>query len=105
MAITLTADEIRDGARIHPDALTADRLTQLVDTAKEIVERYAPAAPSSVANEAAIRITGYLFETARTSADITEMTPQAYATNYQPLHHSGAGSLLAPYRQHRAGAL
>ena len=68
MAITLTADEIRDGARIHPDALTADRLTQLVATATEMVERYAPAAPDSVANEAAISLTGYLFETARTSA-------------------------------------
>ena len=103
MAVTLTAAALAEAAG-QPQA-TAERLLPVV---AELVERYAPAAPEAVANEAAVRCAGYLAETppdARRSETTGAVSTSWAATHTSALRHSGAMSLLSPYKVRRAGAV
>ena len=103
MAVTLTAAELAEA--IHADASVAGRLLPVVT---DIVERYAPAAPDAISNEAAVRCAGYLAEQpadARRSETIGAVSTSWAATHTSALRHSGAMALLSPYKVRRAGAI
>ena len=89
---------------------TDDRVDSLGIAASEIVERYSPDAPQELRNEAALRIVAYLVAympqpVSRLSIGKgTSVQLVTLENNRSPsaLTHSGAGSLLAPFRVHRA---
>lgn len=103
MAVTLTAAELAEA--IHAEAAVAGRLLPVV---AEMVQRYAPDAPAVIQNEAAIRAAGYLADQpadARRSETTGSVSTSWAATHTSALRHSGAMSLLSPYKARRAGAI
>ena len=103
MAVTITATELAEA--IGTDATTA---TRLLAVATELATRYAPAAPTAIANEAVIRTAGWLAE--QPSASITSETEGDIRTSYavtmlSALRHSGAMALLSPWKVRRGGAI
>ena len=103
MAVTITAAEL--AAAIRQPAEVAGRLLAV---ASELVERYAPAAPDSIANEAVIRTSGYLAQQpsdARRSTTVGSVSSSWAATHVSALRHSGGMALLSPWKRRRAGAI
>ena len=103
MALTITAAELAEAVGV--DSATAIRLLAV---ATALVERYAPDAPAAIANEAAIRCSGWLAE--QPNAAITSETEGDIRTSYAPtmlsaLRHSGAAALLSQWKVRRAGAI
>ena len=98
MAVTLTTLQLAARMRIG-DGTTAleEPLASVLDgiraSATATVEKYAPAAPESVQNEAVTRLGAYLYDA----------PPGRGVVN--PLASSGAQALLAPYRVQRARSL
>ena len=97
MAVTLTRPALAVALRIvvsEGETLTTGQtatLDRLLAAASTLVEQYAPHAPASLHNEAAIRIAGYLFDT-----DPAESRRVA-----SPLLYSGAAALLSRCRPRR----
>ena len=91
--MALTTAEIAAALRItaDPNIAPAEPLLSILhrqlQTAVSLVDGYAPAAPEHVRDEAAIRLTGYLYEMAPTGN-----------VSQSPIRHSGALPLLAPWR-------
>lgn len=82
---------------------TIDRLGS---TAAALVERHAPAAPQAVKNEAVIRCAGWLRSapsSGKADSTIGPMSATYSPARYAALRHSGAMSLLAPWKVRRAG--
>lgn len=103
MAVTISAADLGAAAQ-----LTNDQASRLLPVAKMLVERYAPAAPEEIQNEAAIRVAGWIGHTAAASISRVETGPRAteYAVGQTgALRHSGAMSLLVPWKVRRAGAI
>ena len=103
MAVTLTAAQLAEAVGV--DLKTA---TRLLAVAAELVNRFAPDAQDAIANEAAIRTAGWLAE--QPAAAIRAETEGDISTSYAPsmqsaLRHSGAMSLLSPWKVRRAGAI
>ena len=103
MAVTTTAAQLAEAVGV--DSTTA---TRLLAVATELVNRFAPDAPDAIANEGAIRTTGWLAE--QPSAAITSETEGDIRTSYAPsmqsaLRHSGAMSLLSPWKNRRGGTI
>ena len=103
MAVTVGAPAL--GAAIGIDQGTA---TRLLSVSTALVDRFAPAAPDAISNEAAIRAAGWLSE--QPSATITSEAEGDIRTSYAPsmlsaLRHSGAMALLSPWKVRRAGAI
>ena len=101
--MTITATELAQAVGV--DAETA---TRLMSVASALVTRYAPAAPTAIANEAVIRTAGWLAE--QPSASITSESEGDIRTSYAPtmqsaLRHSGAMALLSPWKIRRGGAI
>ena len=94
MSVTITADALRDALRVGETAEETAEVTRLLAYATEAVQKYAPDAPTATANEAVVRLSGYLFDAPNTSARA------GYA---DALRNSGAASMLSVYRVHRAG--
>lgn len=94
MAITITADALRDALRLAETAEETAEVTRLLGVASEAVTRFAPDAPDVVHNEAVVRLCGYLLD--------APLAPKGggYA---DALFYSGAAALLGMYRVHRAG--
>ena len=103
MAVTITAAQLAEAVGVgSPTA------TRLLAVATALVERYALEAPDAISNEAVIRTAGWLAE--QLSAAITSETEGDIRTSYAPtmqsaLRHSGAMSLLSPWKIRRAGAI
>ena len=101
MAVTLTKTELQDA--IGSTEAEAERL---LFVCFDLIEQYAPDAPNSIANEAAIRTAGWLLE--RPPAVRREKTGDL-ETDYQggtsPLRASGAMALLSPWKVRRGGAI
>lgn len=99
MAITITPAQVALAIRAAadpdeiPEAVTTV-LGFLVPAASAMVLDHAPAAPDAVQDAALIRLTGWLYD-----AD------PADTRNGQAMQLSGAASLLAPFRVHRAGII
>ena len=101
--MTLLSGGLAQALAIAPSL--ADRL---LPVAAALVERYAPAAPDAISNEAAIRVAGWLAE-APASGARTE-TIGDVTTGWSPnmtgaLRASGAMGLLSPFKARRAGAI
>jgi len=99
----ITATELAEALAVNQTL--ADRLHPV---AKALVERYASGVPVAVMNEAIIRTAGWLAE--QPMASIRDEAQgdirTAYAVNNtNALKHSGAMSLLAPWRVYRAGVI
>ena len=100
MAVSVRADRLAEILRCD-----ATRAAELLGTATELVERYAPTAPPNVANEAVIRTAGYLLEQPAAAQSWDQVGP--LLSRFAPAHvsalrHSGAAALLTTYRRRRA---
>lgn len=103
MTVTLTAAGLAEAT--GASEAVAGRLLPVVT---EMVERYAPDAPTAVQDEAAIRCAGYLADQpadARRSETTGAVSTSWAATHISALRHSGAMALLSPYKARRAGAI
>ena len=103
MAVTISAAELAAAAQ-----LDGDRATGLLPVATALVERFAPDAPEAVQNEATSRVAGWLGHTAAGSIAKVDTGPRSteYAVGQTgALRHSGAMSLLSPWKVRRAGAI
>ena len=101
MAVTRTPTELAADLRIG-DGTTAPTgavlvvLSRISGTAREMVEHYAPSAPTSIQNEAFTRLAGWLFD-----SDPSGSNPGGPTA----LRASGAQSLLGPYKIRRGGLI
>ena len=103
MPVTLTTAVI--ATELGADAEQADRL---LIAASEIATNFTAAAPDAVLNEAVLRIAGWLFQTPASSIKSEAAGPLriSYATHEKSaLKHSGAMSLLSPYKVRRAATI
>ena len=104
MAVTITASEV--ATAIGATEAVAERL---LPVARALVERYAPAAPEDIQNEAAARCAGWLkdspasglYESQRGERGFTLARPHSLGA----LRSSGAMALLSPWKVRRAGAI
>ena len=93
MALTLTADTLRNALRLGDTAAETAEVERLLGFAGSAVTKHAPGAPDIAHNEAAIRVAGYL----------ADMPNAGRGSGYaDALRNSGAMAILAPYRVHRA---
>ena len=106
MAVTVTVSELE--TLTGADTATATRLLSL---ATELVTRYVnnTATPESILNESVIRLSGWLHNSppSRTNelsigADISI---RVSVSHNAALRHSGAMSLLSPYKKRRASPI
>ena len=95
MAVTLTPAELAAALRLLGSDEEIAQVTRLLAYTSERVLKHAPAAPDATANEAVIRMAGYLFD---------QPYAPAGARYANALRNSGAGNILLPYRIHRAGS-
>ena len=95
MAVTLTVDELAAALRLGDSAEELAEATRLHAYATEAITKQAPAAPDVAANEAAIRLTGYLFD------QPTASRADSYAN---AMRNSGAGRMMLPYVTHSFGS-
>lgn len=117
MAVTLTwqtlytmlEETTMDGPRDRPTLPTStariDYWTALLATAAALVNRYAPAAPEAIANEAATRTAGYLHE--HTVSAMSELSDGGRSVRFSTaalsaLRASGAMAILSPFKRRRA---
>ena len=101
MAVTITVSEV--AAETGANSATAERLLAV---SVALVERYGANAPEAIENEAALRISGYLF--AQPKASIRSESVGTLEAEYAPsrqsaLRHSGAMALLSPFLMRRGG--
>ena len=100
----ITAAELVDEIKTK-DATRAGHILAAVGA---MVERYAPGAPDAIKREAIIRAGGWLAGTPKD--DIRDMSAGPLSSSHTPsmracLRHSGAMSLLSPWKVRRAGAI
>ena len=103
MAVTIGVEAF--SAAIGVDAETGSRL---LEVATELVDRYAPAAPNAVSNEAAIRTAGWLAEApaaGQTGETVGDVGTRYAATSQSALRHSGAMALLTIWKVRRGGTI
>ena len=94
MAVTLTVEQLAAALRLGDTTDETAEATRLLAYATEAVTKHTPAAPDATANEAAIRLAGYLFDQPNAGRGVM------YAN---ALRNSGAAAILLPHRVHRAG--
>ena len=106
MAIDAGTTELQEAT--GADAATATRLSAVC---KEIANRYVnnDDVPESILNEAVIRLAGWLYESPAGRTSQLSLGPDM-ATRFNLSHnaalrHSGAMSLLSPYRRRRADSI
>ena len=94
MAITLTVQQLAAALRLGDSAEETAEATRLLAYVTEAVKKHAVDAPDVIANEAAIRLAGYLYDMPNAGRG---------AGHADVLRNSGVLALLLPYRVHRAG--
>ncbi len=94
MAVTLDVAALRNALRLGDTAEETAEVTRLLAYATEAVTRYAPDAPDTIHDEAAIRVAGYLADQPNAGRR------DAFAN---ALRSSGAAAILVPYRAHGLG--
>ena len=101
MAVTITAQELE--GLIGSDGPGAARL---LEVCTEMVNDYASDVPDAVADEAVIRLAGYLHEVPPgiMSQSVEDVGSVAYKGT-APLRSSGAMALLSPFKKRRARAI
>ena len=102
--MAVTVDDAALAAATGLPAATAERLLPVVT---EMIERYAPAAPEAVQNEAAIRVSGWLADSPASGLYEAEVGERSFRlarpTLTGALRSSGAMALLRPYKRVGAG--
>ena len=94
MAVTITRAQLAARLRLGRTPTELDETDQLLDYCTEAVTRHAPNAPDVVHNEAAFRLSGYIYDRPFASQ----------STRFSNvMRNSGAASALLPYREHRLG--
>ena len=104
MALAAATDTLA-AALGEEDEATVKRLGS---SAAALVERFAPAAPEAIKNEATIRAAGWMREqpaAAVRSETVGDISTSFAATHTSALRHSGAMALLSPWKVRRAGAI
>ena len=117
MAVSLTAEALARvfGAPVPPDEYgetptaddAANDAARLQPVAAAIVDRYAPAAPVAVANEATIRLAAWLRDTPQQERSINtgDLDTEYWSrTGQSALRASGAQALLRCWRVRRVSA-
>ena len=102
-AAVLTAAELAAVLRV-----ALPRATELLASATQRVEDYAPFAPAALKRESTIRFAGYIAEAGFGAISKRGAGPleAEYVTNHgNAWRNSGAAGLLARYRVRRAGAI
>ncbi len=103
MAVTITASELAEAAQLTPA-----QAARLLVVASALVVQFAPGAPEAVLNEAVVRTAGWLGHTPAGSLTRVETGPRSSefaASQKGALRHSGAMSLLSPWKVRRGGAI
>ena len=113
MAVTLTLADLRPAADSSAVAVVETdipdaALQRALDVAAALVARHAPDAPDAVQNEAVVMVIGHLVE--HPKSGLRQETVGEYSASYSTLArsamiHSGATSILGPWRVHRAGII
>ena len=103
MAVTIAATVLAEAVGVD-EALG----TRLLAVAAPTVERYAPAAPDAIQNEAVIRFAGWLSQAPVSGARSESIGD--ISTTFSPmatggLRASGAMALLSPWKIRRAGSI
>ena len=94
--VTLTVAELSSALRLGSSPEELAQATRLLAFATLAVSKHAPEAPEIVQNEAAILVAGYIYDSPMAAKG---------ASYSAVLRNCGAGSLLLPYRVHRAGSV
>ena len=100
MAVTLGALAVH--LRLSTDPETAPTgalatvLGRILATASAMVDAYAPDAPGAIADEAVVRLAGWLYD-----ADPSGASPGGPSA----MRASGAASILGPYKVRRGGLI
>ena len=95
MAVSLSVAELVNALRLGSTAEETAEVTRLLAFASEVVMKHAPNAPTTIQNEAAIRLAAYEYDAPNAGRGA------GYADR---LRNSGALATLAPWRVHRAGS-
>ena len=103
MAVTLSAAQVE--TTLGVDTATA---TRVLAAASALITRYAPAAPETIQNEAALRCAGWLAQAP--SSGVRRESAGPLDVSYSPLatgalRSSGAMSLLSQWKVRRAGVI
>ena len=102
MAVTIDA-----AALATATGLPAAKAERLLPVVVEMIERYAPDAPESIQNEAAIRTAGWLADSPASGLYEAEVGERGFrlarSTLTGALRSSGAMALLRPYKPVGAG--
>ena len=106
--VDLTAEALAAEIGIPDDEL--GRAQRLLDAATAVIERYAPAAPVSLKNEATIRFCGYLTGSDYGGVRSESIGPRAVvytspSNNPAAFRSCGAAGLLTHYKRRRAGSV
>ena len=104
MAVSITVDQLRAEIETDlPDAI----LTRKRGAARSLIERYAPAAPAGVQNEACCRMVAWLIQrpAAAVRSESGADSAEYAAGHLSALRHSGAMALLSPFKVRRGGVI
>ena len=104
MAVTLSISEVRqtgggsglEDANAYPDA----RVTEMIESASALIAEAAPGAPDAVSNAAARRVIRWLAQQGVEIDGSSLLASSGGAAG--PMRSSGADSMLARFRKHRA---
>ena len=97
MAVTLSVPALLAALRLGDTTAEVEQGTRLLAYATAAVEKHVPEnLPPAIANEACVRLAGYLFDQPFSSRG---------AVFSNAGRNSGAWSILLPYRIHRAGSV
>ena len=94
--MALTDAQLLAALRLSDSPEETQQVVRLRPVARTMVQRFAPAAPELIKDEAVVRIAGYYFDLPYASRGTSLANAMA---------NSGAGALLLPYREHRAGGI
>ena len=95
MAVTIKRKALCDALRLGNSDAEMAEATRLLAYSTTAVTRHVAICPDEIHNESVIRLSSYLFE-----------QPIGRGLAYaNALRNSGAASIMAPYRVHRAGAI
>ena len=86
----------------------AEELGRIIETAVLVVCQYAPDAPAVVLKEAAARTAAYLWNMNRgplVRERVGDQEAEVNVTRHAAFRHSGAMSLVSPWKVRRAGSI
>ena len=92
--VTLTVAELAAAIRLGDSPEETAQVKRLLSFATLAVSKHAPDAPDIIQNEAAILVAGYIYDSPMAAKG---------ASYSAVLRNCGAGSLMLPWRTHRAG--